>query len=66
MQIGRLDPPIVELGLEGRRHLGVATRNLEVVDHGPQVQPGAAHEEGMPATTGDVVEGPARLGLEVA
>ncbi len=60
-----LRPAVVELRLEGRRHLGEAARDLEVVDHGPQVQPGATDEHGVPATVRDVVQGPTRRGLEV-
>ena len=34
VQIGRLGPPVVQLGLQRRRHVGVAARNGQIVDDG--------------------------------
>ena len=46
---GRAGPPsrpfLVELGLERGGDVGVTGRDGEVVDHGPQVQPGAPDEQ---------------------
>ena len=47
VQVGRLGAAVVELGLERGGHLGVAARDVEVVDHGAQVQAGAPDEQGM-------------------
>ena len=54
----------IGLGLERRRHVREPTGDLEIVDHGPQVQPGAADEQGPVPPAGDARHGGAGRGLE--
>ena len=56
----------LRLGFEGGRDVGKATRHRQLVDHGPQVQPGPAHEQGPVPAGLDAAEDAVHLGLEPA
>ena len=55
----------VGFGLELGPHVGVATGQLEVVDHGPEVQAGAADQHRPPTPLGDVGQRQPGGGLEL-
>ncbi len=59
-------PREVRLGFEGADDIGEPTRHRQLVDDGPQVEPGPAHEQGtMPATL-HRAEHVSRFGLKPA
>ena len=47
VQVGQSGTALVQLRLEGGRHVGIAARDLEVVDDGPQVEAGAPDQQSV-------------------
>ena len=65
VQVGRLGAALVQLGLQGGRDVGVAARDGEVVDDGPEVQPGAPDEQCVMPAAPDARQRLARRLLEL-
>ena len=63
VQVGRPGATLLQLSLQSGGHVGEASRDLEVVDDGAQVEAGTADQQRVMAPSRNVLQRPARRQL---